>query len=214
MASGLLFQVAMECETNNPSVPHYARRSISAGLLLGLALWLAPPVNPTCAAQSQAATAEPAIAEFNERVKQYIKLREKVEGQLPKLSTKSQPPEIEAHLAALQTNIIAARAGAKPGGIFTPEITDYIRSVIKQEFKGERLRKLRETVREAETKGVPMRVNVPYPEAKELIEMPPTLLLKLPTLPKQLHYHFVRRSLLLLDKEARLIVDYLPGVLP
>jgi len=133
---------------------------------------------------------------------------------LPKLSKKSTPAELEANLVALQKGILAARAGAKPGDIFTPDIADHIRQVIKQEFKGQRLRELRETVREAETKGVPLRVNAPYPEAKELTEMPPTLLLKLPTLPKQLHYRFVGRSMLLLDKEARLIVDYFPAAIP
>jgi hypothetical protein len=115
---------------------------------------------------------------------------------------------------SLQTSIIAAREGAKPGDIFTPDIAGHIRGVIKEEFKGKRLRELRTDVRTAQTKGVPLRANAPYPETKELIEMPPTLLLKLPTLPKQLHYHFVGRSMVLLDKEARLIVDYLPNALP
>jgi hypothetical protein len=44
--------------------------------------------------------------------------------------------------------------------------------------------------------------------------MPPALLLALPKLPKQLHYRFVGRSMLLLDKEARLIVDFMPQALP
>lgn len=156
--------------------------------------------------------ADPAIAAFNERVKQYIKLRKKTE--VPKLSDKSKPEEIEAQMAALQASILIARADAKPGDIFTPDIAKLIRRAIRQEFKGERLRKLRETLREAETKGVPLRANVPYPETKELIEMPPTLLLKLPVLPKELHYRFVGGYLLLVDKEARLIVDVMPGAVP
>jgi hypothetical protein len=195
-------------EIYNRAALHSLRRLIAIGLLLGLTLW--SQMDFVRARQA----AEPTVVAFNERVKQYIKLRDKLEAELPKLSTKSQPPEIEAHLVALQTKIIAARAGAKPGDIFTADIADHIRSLTKEEFKGARLRKLRETVREAETKGVPLRVNVPYPETKELIEMPPTLLLKLPTLPKQLHYHFVGRALVLLDKEARLIVDYFPNALP
>jgi len=205
----------MQCEANNQAISHdVVKQFIIIGLLLGLTLWLAPQRGSAGAEQGQAVTADSTFTAFNERVKEYIKLRDKLEGQLPKLSSKSQPAEIEEHLVALQKSIIVAREGAKPGDIFTPEAADSIRSIIKQEFKGARLRKLRETVREAETKGVPLRVNVPYPETKELIEMPPTLLLKLPTLPKQLHFHFVGRSLLLIDKEARLIVDYLPGALP
>jgi hypothetical protein len=197
-------------EIYNRAALHYLRRLIATGLLLGLTFW--SQMDFVRARQGQAA--EPAVAAFNERVKQYIKLRDKLEAELPKLTAKSQPAEIEAHLVSLQTSIIAAREGAKLGDIFTPDIAGHIRSVIKEEFKGERLRKLRETVRKAETKGVPLRANVSYPETKELIEMPPTLLLKLPTLPKQLHYHFVGRSLVLLDKEARLIVDYFPNAIP
>ena len=33
-------------------------------------------------------------------------------------------------------------------------------------------------LKEADTKGVPMRVNYPYPESGELLEMPATLLLR------------------------------------
>lgn len=167
-----------------------------------------------CAQQAQPAISEPVKTAFNERIKQYIKLREKSEHELPKLTDKSTPAEIETNFVALRTSIIAARAGAKPGDLFTPDIAEYIRKVIQQEFKGERLKQLRETVREADTKGVPLRVNTPYPETKELTEMPPTLLAKLPVLPKQLHYRLVGRSMLLLDKEARLIVDYMPQALP
>jgi hypothetical protein len=44
--------------------------------------------------------------------------------------------------------------------------------------------------------------------------MPPTLLLRLPTLPDALKYLFVGRTLVLRDEEAGLIVDYLPNAMP
>lgn len=201
-------------ETNIHAVSYFGARLISTGMLLGLALGSALPVNTACAGQAEAPAADPAVVAFDERAKEYIKLRKKAEGKPPKLSDKSKPEEIEVHLATLQASIIKARAGAKPGDMFTPDIARYIRRSIRKEFRGERLRKLRETIREAETKGVAMRANVPYPETKELIEMPPTLLLNLPALPKELHYRFVVGYLLLVDKEARLIVDYMAGAVP
>jgi hypothetical protein len=73
---------------------------------------------------------------------------------------------------------------------------------------------LRETVLEADTKGVPLKVNYPYPETKEFVEMPPTLLLRLPQLPKQVRYRFVGRHMLLVDRENGLIVDYMLDALP
>jgi hypothetical protein len=86
--------------------------------------------------------------------------------------------------------------------------------MIKREYSGEQLQELRKTVMEAETQGVPLRINYPYPESKELLEMPPTLLLKLPQLPKQLRYRFVGTNLLLVDRENGLIVDYMTSALP
>jgi len=53
-----------------------------------------------------------------------------------------------------------------------------------------------------------------YPEAAELLEMPPTLLLALPPLPKQLRYRFVGTNLLLVDRENHLIVDHMANALP
>jgi hypothetical protein len=59
-----------------------------------------------------------------------------------------------------------------------------------------------------------MRINYPYPETKELTQIPPTLLLKLPQLPKELKYRFVQRNLLLVDTDNSLIVDYMLNALP
>ena len=101
-----------------------------------------------------------------------------------------------------------------PGQFFTRDVAQHIRSVIAAEFKGRDRAELRKAVSEAETKGVPLRVNYPYPESKELLEMPPALLLKLPTLPKQVKFRFVGRNMLLVDRENGLIIDYMTNALP
>jgi hypothetical protein len=155
-----------------------------------------------------------AVAAFKERVEQYAKLRERVEGKLPTLSDKSKPEEIEAHRVSFQKMVKTERAAARQGDIFTPDIARHIREVIRGEFKGARLKELRSDVLTAGTKGVPLRVNSPYPETKESVEMPPTLLLKLPEIPKQVRYRFVGRHLLLVDREARLILDLMNDALP
>lgn len=157
---------------------------------------------------------ETAVTAFRERVKQYAKLREDVEGKLPKLPSDSKPEKIEAHQKVFVTAVQAARAEAKPGDIFTAEVIAHIRRVIRTEFTGARMKELVETALKAETKGVPVKVNAAYPETKEMMEMPPALLLKLPELPKQLRYRFVGRNLLLVDREAQLTIDYMTGALP
>lgn len=154
------------------------------------------------------------VAAFEERAREYAKLREGIEARMPKLAKESTPEQIQAHKTAFESKVRAARARAKPGQILTPDIADYIRATIKNEFKGSDRLELRETVLEADTKGVPLRINYTYPETKELVEMPPTLLLKLPQLPKQLRYRFVGRNMLLVDRENGLIVDYMLDALP
>lgn len=157
---------------------------------------------------------KPVVATFDERVKEYVKLRERLEEKLPKLSKESTPEQIQAYKDAFEESVRTARVGAKPGNVFSPEVADYFRTTIRKEFKGRDRKELRETVLEADTKGVPLRVNYPYPETKELSQIPPTLLLKLPQLPKQVKYRFVGRHLLLVDRENGLIIDYMLDALP
>ena len=152
---------------------------------------------------------------FEKRVKDYVKLRENIEAKMPKLSTEAKPEEIETHKKQLQESVRAARAGAKHGDIFTPDAAAMIRSIIKEEFKGKDRVDLRKAVLvDAEVKSVPLRINYPYPEVKEQLEMPPTLLLKLPQLPKQIRYRFVGRNMLLVDRENGLIIDYMGNAIP
>ena len=154
------------------------------------------------------------LTAFEGRVKEYSSLREQLETKLPKLPKKATPEQIEQHKSELLRSVQTARAGAKNGDIFTPEASATIRTIIKTEMKGRERREFRETVFEAETKGVPVKVNAAYPESKELTEMPPSLLLALPQLPKQVRYRFVGTNLLLVDRENNLIIDYMPRALP
>jgi hypothetical protein len=154
------------------------------------------------------------VAAFDKRVKQYVKLRDRVKGKLPKLSKDSTPEQIAAHEKAAIEALRVARAGAKPGDIFTRDIADYIRTTLKTEFKGREEKEIRKVILDDETKPVPLRVNYPYPEENAFTEMPATLLLKLPQLPKQIKYRYVRRNLFLVDSDNNLIVDYMLDALP
>lgn len=194
------------------------RAGVAAALLL---LIIAPGAFARQNGQSPA-TQQPAlsardkrtVAAFEKRVKDYAALRERVEGKLPKLPKDATPEQIEAHKESFQDAVRAARSGARQGQFFTPDIAAFIRAAIKEEFKGRERAELRETVFEAETKGVPLRVNYPYPESKELLDMPPTLLLRLPQLPKQVRYRFVGSNMLLVDRENGLIIDYMTNAVP
>lgn len=196
---------------------HIKTDAALACLLLALSL-VCMPASLTYGQQNSqgnvSAKDKQTISAFEKSVKAYAALREGLEGKMPKLPEKSTPEQIEAHKTAFEDSVRAARVGAKKGDLFTPAISKYIRAMIKSEFKGKDRQELRKMVLEADTKGVPLRVNYPYPDNKELVEMPPTLLLRLPQLPKQVRYRFVNRHMLLVDRENGLIVDYMLDALP
>ena len=176
----------------------------------------------SCLAFHQAATAQDVlspknkilIVEFEKKAKDYSKLREQIEEKLPKLPKDATAEQIETHKINFQKAVQSARAGAKQADLFTTETSKLIRKIIKNEYKGKDRVELRQTVLEADTKGVPLKINFPYPDSKEQVEMSPALLLALPQLPKQLRYRFVGRNLLLLDRENALIIDFMPDAVP
>lgn len=193
--------------------------SLSAGLAVAL-LASAAPASMPAAAQTTAAQAvvspkhTEAFAAFEARVKEYVAMREGIEGKMPKLSKDATPEEIEAHKTAFQNAVRDARASAKQGELFVPVLAEHIREVIKSEMPTKVKQEVRANVTESEVKAVPLRVNYPYPESEELLDMPPTLLLRLPQLPKQVRYRYVGRNMLLVDRENGLIIDFMPDALP
>jgi hypothetical protein len=154
------------------------------------------------------------VKAFEKRTANYAKKRNKIEARLPKLGKAASIEEIAAYKLALQNAIQKERSNARVGEIFTRESAVLIRNMIKREFKGWEGSEIRQTVLEAETKGVPVAINVPYPDTAELVEMSPDLLLSLPQLPKSLRYRFVGRNLVIMDRDNALIIDYMTNALP
>ena len=176
-----------------------------------LFLWVLMSV---AAAQGPDAEAKRVAADFERRVRGYTLRREAIEDRMPKLSKKASAEEITAHKNALLQAVLAERKGAIRGGVFTPAAEHMIRSTVASLYKGRDRMELRKELAEAENATVVVRVNGVYPERAELLEMPPTLLLALPQMPKQVRYRFVGTNLLLVDRENHLIIDYMPNALP
>jgi hypothetical protein len=156
------------------------------------------------------------IKKFDDRVKQYVSLRSRLKEKAPKLSKESTPEEIQAAESALLEVLRTNRAGAKTGDIFTPDIAQYIRTTLKREFKPAEKKEIRKVVADDKETNIPvtLKVNYPYPDPKEFVEMPATLLLKLPPLPKEVKYRYVGRNLILIDTDNNMIVDYMIDALP
>ena len=156
------------------------------------------------------------IKRFDDHVKEYISLRSSLKAKAPKLSKDSTPEQIQAAETALAGALRTSRAGAKRGDIFTPDIAQYIRTTLKREFKPAEKREIRKVVADDKETNIPvtLKVNYPYPDPKEFVEMPATLLLKLPPLPKEVKYRYVGRNLILIDTDNNMIVDYMIDALP
>jgi hypothetical protein len=165
----------------------------------------APPVNQK----------SPTFDDFKQRVKDYLKLHKTVERSLPHLKTTKNGKTIIDRQHALAQKIAEARPNAKQGDIFTPEISEQFLGVIRAKFHGASARNMRKTIRQGEplTK-VELTVNGDYPEKLPLTTMPPTLLINLPQLPREVAYRIVGHDLVLLDTEARIVVDFLAGAIP
>ena len=75
--------------------------------------------------------------------------------------------------------------------------------------------KVRASLRHAEPlPNVQLQVNAKYPSNLPLQSTPPTLLMNLPPLPKELQYRIVGSALVLYDMSSGLVVDFIPGAVP
>src|SRR5438270_587763 len=77
------------------------------------------------------------LQDFKDRINKYLDLRKHAAKDAPPLKPTTDPAQITAAQTALADQIRAARADAKAGDIFTPEIRDKFRRLLYPELKGE-----------------------------------------------------------------------------
>lgn len=151
---------------------------------------------------------------FTDGVQEYVKMQKNLEASLPTLKPTMDAAQIVEHQQALARKIADARRDARQGDIFTDEVTERFRKIIRKAFRGPEGRLARKTIQQdTPFKVVVLHVNDVYPEDIPLTTTPPTLLLKLPELPPELAYRFVGHDLTLQDVKAGLIVDLIPKVI-
>lgn len=166
-----------------------------------------------CAQVATAQAPPAAVKDFDARVTKYLELRKNETGD-PQRPTKS-PEQITSNEQEIAAKMRAARAGAKQGDIFTPQIAGYFRQRIARAMKGNKGERVEKSMRRAEpVDGVQLRVNDTYPAGVPLQSTPPSLLLKLPALPSALEYRVVGQNLVLHDIAANLVVDFIPNAMP
>jgi hypothetical protein len=180
---------------------------LGAVLVLTISVFSQTPADPGVNRNSAIA------ADFEKRVADYMKMRQKAQAGLAVPKNTDSPEKIAEYQHALASKIRALRPDAKAGDIFTPEITDLFRYLVHLSLNSPDGEKIRKSYEHAEPlHGLRLNVNQSYPDGVPLQSMPPSLLLNLPELPKELEYRFVGRELVLRDIAANLIVDVLPDI--
>jgi hypothetical protein len=156
---------------------------------------------------------DPRFQEFFDHVRAYMKVHDSANARVPSLKDTSDPRQISGREKALADEIRVERPGARQGDVFSPDAAKEIGLVVADDFNGRPVRDQKAILVEVPMK-LPPAINTDYPTTLPLATVPPTLLLKLPTLPEDLEYRFLGRHLILRDITANLIVDFIPDVVP
>jgi hypothetical protein len=154
------------------------------------------------------------IADFMERVKAYVAIHQKAEATLPRVPTEATPKQIDEKQRALGALIQQARATAKRGDIFTPEMAAFVKRLLARVFAGADGKQLRASIMDENITPVSVKVNQRYPDEYPLTTMPPEVLQTLPALPEELEYRFLGEHLILLDPHAHIVADFVVDALP
>jgi hypothetical protein len=138
-----------------------------------------------------------------------------LEGSVPAQKTTTESKQIADRQQQLTSVIADARLGAHQGEIFTDDVAEHFRKIIRKQFQGPDGQAMRRTIRERDPiKPIPLKVNAVYPDDQPHTTMPPTLLRLLPVLPKELVYRIIGHALVLQDTKTNLIVDFIPNAIP
>jgi hypothetical protein len=175
----------------------------------------APPservVGPLTPADAQA------LATMNERLKEYVELHLKLERMLPGLPQEATQEQIVTNQRGFETLLREARAGARPGDIFTPEARPVIKRLLAAVFGGPEGALIKASIMDenpVDPAALKLAVNGRYPDSVPLTTIPPPVLQTLPELTEDLEYRFVGDWLILLDTHAHVIADFIDNALP
>jgi hypothetical protein len=194
----------------------HSRRLRFAGAMLCALLMI-----PACTWATEAGmTQQDEFKQFQARVDKYLAVQKQAVASVPPVPMEvNDPAVITKHQQQVAEALKKLRPNAMQGEIFTPATRQMLASTIQQQVKGKDGESAKATILgEGNPKTgesptpVKLAVNSTYPAAAPLSTVPPSVLMALPTLPKDLEFRFVGRDLILRDTRANVIVDFLPNV--
>jgi hypothetical protein len=163
--------------------------------------------------EAAAGASEKVLAGFRKRVDGYVELKKKLEKDLPKPKTGDRETgKVEKTEDTLAARIMAARKDAGRGDIFG-DAAPYFKRIIQHDSETRGGRDAYAAMEEVPGQSPPT-VNALYPEKAALATVPPLILVNLPQLPDGLEYRFMGRDLILRDRDANVIIDFVTGAVP
>lgn len=151
------------------------------------------------------------LSQFKDAIRDYTKLHRRLERQLPPLRAASDAATIFESSDALASALRTARARAREGDIFTPEVSALLRTRIREALEARGYlpdELIAANLEEADDDAPLPAVNGPFPWLRGAA-MWPSVIEALPWLPEELQYRIVGRDLVLVDVHANLVVDIL-----
>ena len=174
-----------------------------------------------CAQSGQATSpqAQSQSKEFQAGVDKYMEIHKKAVASVPAIPKETTDAALIAkHQVQIADEIRKLRPNALVGEVFTPAVRQMIVTTVKQKVEGKAGESAKATILgegnpKAEAVPVKLAVNGTYPTTAPLSTTPPSVLMALPMLPKEMEFRFVGRNLILLDSAANLIIDFIPDVI-
>ena len=167
-------------------------------------------------AQPVPVTDDEAIQQFQQAADDYALMHRYLERALPSVKVTADTETLRQAIATMAAAVRLARAGAKPGDLFSPAVAEVLRDRIARSLERQGLTPwdvLADQLADTGPVGAPvLTVNGPFPW-KLAAGMNPAVLQALPPLPPELQYRMVGSDLVLIDVHAGLIVDILPYAL-
>jgi hypothetical protein len=181
--------------------------------LIALVVLLAG-LSATAQAQSAPPTVHPAEIAFEEAVARYMDLQKRLKNEVPTLRIAMDAAEISRASDILATSVQRARRNARAGDIFNPEIAKLITAKLREQLAGVDIKRFLAVITDEPTLSDRPGVHKRYPAAASMATTPTRVLDVLPPIPDALEYRFIGRALVLRDRDAAMIIDFIPDVLP
>ena len=179
-----------------------------------LTLAIAVPSTAQSSTAVAARAGDPAFVTFGEAVARYLGLVQRLHREVPALRVTTKSAEISDRSNMLAGAIERSRPGAAQGAFFDAQTSRVIKERLATSLRGEDVATMLQGINDEPIVKGPPSIHLRFPSATSMATMPSRLLEGLPHLPQELEFRFVGRALVLRDRDAAMILDYLPDALP